>query len=67
VGNGVPDHEAICVAELAAANRAATDEDRLAHLDLALRNALLASKSRPSDAPVDLALWRSNREHERRS
>lgn len=56
-----PDYEAICVAELAAANRATSDDDRLAHLDRALRNALLASKSRRSAPPVDLLDWRSKR------
>ena len=56
-----PDYEAICIAELAAANRATSNDDRLAHLDLALRNALLESKSRRSAAPVDLMQWRSSR------
>lgn len=54
-----PDYEAICVAELAAANRATSDDDRLTHLDLALRNALLASRSRRSATPVNLMHWRS--------
>ena len=56
-----PDYEAICVAELAAANRATSDADRLAHLDLALRNALLASKFRRGGAPVNLMQWRAKR------
>ena len=55
------DYEAICVAELAAADRATSDDARIAHLDRALRNALLASKSRQSAAPVDLMQWRSKR------
>lgn len=58
-----PDYEAICVAELAAADCATSDDARLAHLDLALRNALLASKSRQSAPPVDLMHWRSKRLH----
>jgi hypothetical protein len=65
VANASPDYEAICVAELAAANCAASDDARLAHLDLALRNALLASQYRRSAAPVDLMQWRSKRLHEK--
>ncbi|HEY0164374.1 MAG TPA: hypothetical protein VGB39_03265 [Sphingomicrobium sp.] len=56
-----PDYEAICVEEFAAANRATTEEARMAHLDRALRNALLASQSRQSATTVDLMLWRSQR------
>jgi hypothetical protein len=61
VEHASPDYEAICVAELAAADRATSEDDRIAHLDLALRNALLASRSRRSPAPVDLMQWRSKR------
>jgi hypothetical protein len=64
VHHASPDYEAICVAELAAADCATSSDARLAHLDLALRNALLASKSRRSAAPVDLMQWRSRRLHD---
>ena len=57
--NESPDYEAICVAEFAAANRATTEDARMAHLDLALRNALLASQARHGATTVDFLLWRS--------
>jgi len=56
-----PDYEEICVAEFAAANRATTEDARIAHLDRALRNALLASQARQGGTPVDLMRWRSRR------
>lgn len=54
-------YEAICDRELAAADGATSEEARVAHLERALRNALLAKRARPKDAPVDLMLWRQGR------
>jgi len=55
----LPDYETICVEEFAAANRATTEEARMAHLDRALHNALLASQARHSSTTIDFMLWRS--------
>jgi len=52
------EYEQRCEEALAAAGRAFSQEDRLAHLEQALRFAQLASKSRPPDEPVDLMRWR---------
>ena len=50
-----------CEAELAAADRAATHDERIAHLENALRFGLLAAKSRGPAKPVDLEQWRRER------
>ena len=64
--NESPDYETICVEEFAAANRATTEEARMAHLDLALRNALLASQARHGATTVDFLLWRSQHQSDSR-
>ena len=51
-----------CEQELAAADRAASHEERIAHLENALRFGLLAARSRGPAEPVDLTQWRSERE-----
>ena len=53
-----PNYEAICDKELAAADRAHSSQARVAHLERALHNALLAAKGRPARRPVDLMRWR---------
>jgi len=59
--NGFSDLEDRCEKELAAADRAVSQEARVAHLEWALRYALLAVKSHPMPAPVEIMEWR--REH----
>jgi hypothetical protein len=54
-------YEAICDEELAAADRATCENARVAHLERALRNALLAVHARRDNEPVDLTLWRRGR------
>lgn len=51
-----------CEEELAAADRAASQEERVAHLENALRFGLLAARSRGPAKPVDLAQWRRERD-----
>ncbi|WP_310468851.1 hypothetical protein [Sphingomonas sp.] len=51
-----------CEEELAAADRAASQDERIAHLEKALRFGLLAAKSRGPARPVDIEQWRRERE-----
>ena len=45
--NDFEKYEAICDEELAAADRTTSEQARVAHLERALRNALLAARMRP--------------------
>ncbi|MEO5972498.1 MAG: hypothetical protein ABIP91_03945 [Sphingomicrobium sp.] len=51
-----------CEEELAAADRASSQEERVSHLENALRFGLLAARSRGPAEPVDLIQWRRDRE-----
>jgi hypothetical protein len=54
-------YESRCEQEMAAADSALSEDDRVAHLEQALRYAQLAAKARPQGELVDLMRWR--REH----
>jgi hypothetical protein len=54
-------YESRCEEELAAADSAPSEDDRIAHLEQALRYAQLAAVARPRGELVDLMRWR--REH----
>ncbi|MEO8175704.1 MAG: hypothetical protein ABI626_03500 [Sphingomicrobium sp.] len=55
------DYEQRCEQALADAGRAFSHEDRLAHLEQALRFAQLATRARQSAEPIDLMRWRCDR------
>jgi hypothetical protein len=57
----ISEYEQRCEHALAAAGRAFSQEDRLAHLEQALLFAQLATRSRQSVEPIDLMRWRCDR------
>ena len=59
--HNLSDYEQRCEQALADAGRAFSNEDRLAHLEQALRFAQLATRTRQPAEPVDLMRWRSKR------
>ncbi len=61
VENQSSDYADRCEEELAAAERAASQQERVAHLENALRFGLLAVKSRGPAQPIDLIQWRRDR------
>lgn len=50
-----------CEEELAAADRASSHDERVAHLEQALRFAQLASRARPRSAVVEFVHFRHDR------
>lgn len=57
----VSEYEERCEQALAAAGRCFSQEDRLAHLEQALRFAKLATQMRAPAEPIDLMRWRCDR------